>query len=265
MGFPQFSLTKSSSSGKVAPGEMLTYSINYKNLGGNGIDLVNLPQTGDPNAIIAFEDNDYPGNWTRDITITESYPSGVTFVSADPAPDPGRNNQWTIKNVTKGSGGTLNVTVRVPEAPANVKFSSQESTSGVGFMRSTKDMTTEIQPYTLINSVGMTYGTIKLQSATNSVTVRGDPGTKLLQRESGSGTYSSEATVNYNRETNYIREVEDLSARYSPTIFDLPQGRSIKYDSKGARRRWPRTTWSQNRHRIPICMPIIWIAREPWS
>jgi hypothetical protein len=229
MGLPQISLAKSASSSSIAPGDCLVYNLNYKNLGGSGDDLAYWEGLFPP----PLTDPPPPDpSWTRDITIVENYPPGVTFISAEPAPDPGTNNQWTIKNVAKGAGGTIKVTVKVPDAPPNIKFSYQEYVNGIGYMRSSKDMTTEMEPYNLINSVNVNYGRIIIQSATNSVTVREVSGTKLLDSESGSGNYSRESLINYNRQTNYIREVDDLSAKYSPTVFDLPKERSIKYNSK---------------------------------
>jgi len=44
--------------------------------------------------------------------ITETYPTGVTFVSASPAPTSG-NNTWSIGNLGAGSSGIITVTVSV--------------------------------------------------------------------------------------------------------------------------------------------------------
>ncbi len=62
-------LEKSGTPGTVAPGGTVTYTIKYSNPGGK--DLTN-------------------------VVITENYPEGVTFISADPAPDAGTNNKWTL-------------------------------------------------------------------------------------------------------------------------------------------------------------------------
>jgi uncharacterized repeat protein (TIGR01451 family) len=64
-------LTKSGSPNPVAPGGTLSYTIRYSNAG-----TISL----------------------TDVTITENYPKGMTFISAGPAPDAGTNNKWTLRN-----------------------------------------------------------------------------------------------------------------------------------------------------------------------
>jgi uncharacterized repeat protein (TIGR01451 family) len=76
-------LTKSAPT-SVVPGGTIPYTILYANLG--------------PVAL-------------TDVTITENYPKGVTFISAVPAPDAGTNNKWSIGTLPAGASGQITIKV----------------------------------------------------------------------------------------------------------------------------------------------------------
>ncbi len=69
----------------VSAGSLLNYTITYTNTG--SVELSN-------------------------ITITETYPSNTTFVSANPMPDNG-NNVWHIDSLLPGESGTITITLLV--------------------------------------------------------------------------------------------------------------------------------------------------------
>ena len=94
------SIDKSCLPTTVAPGGIVTYTINCSNLG--AANLTN-------------------------VTITEDYPKGVTFISADPAPDPGTNNMWTIGVLPVGEFRTITIKIKVPDS-RDISFT--ESGSG---------------------------------------------------------------------------------------------------------------------------------------
>ncbi len=71
------------------PGGTITYRINYTNLG----------------TLFGWHD-------AENVMITDTYPAGVTFVSAVPPPSSG-NNIWDIGSVPAEGGGTITVTVSV--------------------------------------------------------------------------------------------------------------------------------------------------------
>jgi uncharacterized repeat protein (TIGR01451 family) len=247
IGSPQLSLSKSASSETIAPGGIVTYTLTYGNMGGNGVDLIKIGEAeidkknGNPmfDSIKEFihDGKDFEGNWTRDLTLVEDYPPGMTFISSSLPPDEGTNNRWTITDLSKGENGTINVTLRAPpaEAQPNIKFGLEESSSGVGFMRSSSRMTTEThhQPYILRNTANISFLGIYPENATSSVAVvyDDDHGTEIQQRESGSGSYSSEETLTYDRDKKSIHQRGSLSTSYSPTHFSLPGERGISYSS----------------------------------
>jgi len=82
---PTLTINKIHSQDPVSPGDNLTYTITYSNVG-----------------------NDAAFN----VVITETYDSNVTFVSATPSPDSG-DNKWNIGTLAAGATGILTVVVNV--------------------------------------------------------------------------------------------------------------------------------------------------------
>jgi uncharacterized repeat protein (TIGR01451 family) len=78
------SITKSGPT-SANSGNDITYTITYKNIG---------------------------TNYATNVVVTETYPSEVEYVSANPAPDIG-DNQWTIGTLATGAEGTITVTVHI--------------------------------------------------------------------------------------------------------------------------------------------------------
>jgi uncharacterized repeat protein (TIGR01451 family) len=89
---PKLLITKYDFPDPVKAGTNLTYTIIYEN-------------NGTLNA--------------TNVTVTEVYDANVTFVSADPLPDSGTNDTWTIPNLPVGLIFYINVTVRVSESVTN--------------------------------------------------------------------------------------------------------------------------------------------------
>ena len=195
-------LKKKASSSTVAPGGIITYTIDFT-----------CPQ--------------------QDAVIQEKYPMGVIFVSSSPPPDSGTNDRWTFHDQ---SSGTIIVAVRAPHDP-NIIFHLEQKAGGVGFMRAYKDLSTGREALVMVNTVVMTYTDNSVSgslSAESAVAVSGGDGTETTLRESGSGEYSSEELLNYYRCNRSIRDTSSLSASYQPSSFRLPGGRTVNYSSKWA-------------------------------
>ena len=157
-------ITKSSSPTSVSPGGTVNYTINYTYAVGSNL---------------------------TNVTITENYPAGVTFISAKPVPDAGTNNVWTIGTLLPGESGTIVIKVKVPEQ-IDLYFTETGSVIGEGLVMVTKDLSTEQKPYSLKNSVTLSCTELAPKSAFATTKVSGVPGTSLGITESGSGVYSSD-------------------------------------------------------------------------
>ena len=198
----------------VAPGGTVTYTITYSNPG--GIDLSN-------------------------VVITEQYPPQVTFISASQPPDSGTNNRWTIGTLSAGESGKIAITIQVPEA-INISYSGEGSARGTGFVNSYQKLDTGQESYTLTNTATISSKELGPVASSASVTVAEVRGTSLTQMEHGSGTYRNEQLTKMLTKNRSIEVNSSLSARYRPTSFSLPQGRSIKYSS-----RWSDVSQAKNR------------------
>ena len=201
---PKASLTKSASSNVVSPGGTLTYTITYANLADTPL---------------------------QEVVITESYPSGATFLSASPAPDSGTDNRWTIGTLPGHASGTITIDVKAPEE-TKIKFDMDQSAKGVGFVNTYRNLNTGREPQTFTNQVSMTAHGLTGVTAVSKVTISGEEGTKLALRESGSGTYAREEQLQYLHENRSIKDVSNLSVSYLAANFQLPGNRSIGYNSK---------------------------------
>jgi uncharacterized repeat protein (TIGR01451 family) len=144
-------LEKSSSPATVAPGGTLSYTIKYTNSGSKAL---------------------------TNVIITENYPQGVTFISADPAPDAGTNNKWTRETLPAGASGQIIIKVKVPDS-RDLSFTETGSVTGEGFVMISKDLSTEQKPYRLKNVVTISCAEIDPVTASASTTVSGVPGTSL--------------------------------------------------------------------------------------
>ena len=193
-------LTKSAPT-SVAPGGTITYTIKYANLG--------------------------PVALTK-VTITENYPEGVTFISADPAPDAGTNNMWTIGTLPAGSSGQIIIKVKVPDS-RDLSFTETGSVTGEGFVMVSKDLSTEQKPYRLKNVVTISCAETDPVTASASTTVSGVPGTSLEITEHGSGIYESEEILNFGTKNKSIRLQKSTEAEYQPTSFNFSDGFSVVF------------------------------------
>ncbi|MBD3309502.1 DUF11 domain-containing protein, partial [candidate division KSB3 bacterium] len=84
-------IQKTGSSDPVKPGDNLTYTITYSN-------------------------SSEASQTATNVVVRETYDANVTFVSANPSPDLGTNDTWTIGNLDPGDSGTITITVRIKEA-----------------------------------------------------------------------------------------------------------------------------------------------------
>jgi len=186
-------LEKSGSPATVAPGGTLSYTIKYSNSETKSL---------------------------TNVIITENYPEGVTFISANPAPDAGTNNKWTIGTLPAGASGQIIIKVKVSES-RDLSFTETGSVTGEGFVMISKDISTEQKPYRLKNVVTISCAETDPVTASASTTVSGVPGTSLEITEHGSGIYESEEILNLETKNKSIRLQKSTEAEYQPTTFNF--------------------------------------------
>ncbi|MGB7001804.1 MAG: CARDB domain-containing protein [Halobacteriota archaeon] len=195
-------ITKSSSPTSVSPGGTVNYTINYYYA--VGVNLTN-------------------------VTITENYPAGVTFISASPAPDVG-NNKWIIGTLSANESGEIFITVKVPDR--DLTFTESGSVSGEGFVMVSKELSTEQSPYSLKNVVTLSCTELPPVSASAITAVGEVVGTSLDITEHGSGIYSSDEVLNLQTKNKTISLEKTTEAKYMPTSFNFANGFSTTFSSK---------------------------------
>jgi len=87
---PRISVTKTANVSTVGPGDVIMYTITYTN----------------------------NRNPAYNVVLTETYPAGVTFLDANPAPTAG-DNVWDIGTLANGESGTIFINVTVDATVVN--------------------------------------------------------------------------------------------------------------------------------------------------
>nr|CBH37855.1 hypothetical secreted protein, periplasmic copper-binding protein (NosD) family [uncultured archaeon] len=200
-------IEKSCKSSTVSLGGTVTYTIKYSNPGGTNL---------------------------TNVTITENYPADLTFISANPAPDPGTNNStWTIGTLPAGESGTITIKMKVPDSTLDLSYTEKGSVSGEGIVMISKEMSTEQKSYELENIVTISgsYEDTNV-TATASVITTVSSGSSLEITEHGSGTYESEDKLSLSPVNLRITFDKYTKASYSPTTFKCSDGFVMEVPSK---------------------------------
>ncbi|NQE54064.1 Cell surface glycoprotein, partial [ANME-1 cluster archaeon GoMg3.2] len=200
-------IEKSCKSSTVSLGGTVTYTIKYSNPGGTNL---------------------------TNVTITENYPADLTFISANPAPDPGTNNSTlTIGTLMAGESGKITIKMKVPASTLDLSYTESGSVSGEGIVMISKEMSTEQKSYELENIVTIS-GSYEATNvtATASVITTVSSGASLEITEHGSGTYESEEKLSLSPVNLRITFYKYTKASYSPTTFKCSDGFVMEVPSK---------------------------------
>jgi uncharacterized repeat protein (TIGR01451 family) len=191
----------------VSLGGTVTYTITYSNPGGTNL---------------------------TNVVITENYPADLTFISADPASDPGTNNTWTIGTLLAGESGKITVVMKVPASTWDFSYEETGSVSGEGIVMISKEMSTEQKPYKLENIVTISgsYNDTNVSATDSAITTVSASGSSLEITEHGSGTYESEEELNVDSKNLRIKYDKTTNAKYSPTTFKCSGGFVMEVPSK---------------------------------
>jgi parallel beta-helix repeat protein len=90
------------------------------------VSNITVAKTGVPNPVAPGGQLNYTitvtssGNGTAyNVTVNETYPPQVIYLTSQPTPAAGTNNSWLLGNLTAGSVVLLNITVNVPSSVTN--------------------------------------------------------------------------------------------------------------------------------------------------
>jgi hypothetical protein len=157
----------------ISPGSQITYTITY---GNNFLEPL-------------------------DVVIREIYDSRTVFVSADPLPDAGTNNVWTIRDLPPGVHGQIKIKVRTIKIYCKADIDSK--VSGEGFASSRGLLSTDLSSYAVTNRVFVSSDKFDL-TASASTAIKPVQGSIIAFREHGSGLYSSEEQLGYSASRIFV-------------------------------------------------------------
>jgi uncharacterized repeat protein (TIGR01451 family) len=119
---PVFALNMVDSQDPLAAGSVVSYVVDYSNIGNENSTNVTLSAVYDPN---------------------------LTFMSAVPAPKSGTNNTWTFNKLNVGTSGSITITGRVPDVLPNGTLLTNQvtmSNGGSGFASAAHTTTVSSAP-----------------------------------------------------------------------------------------------------------------------
>lgn len=201
----------------VAPGSTIIYTITY---GNNLLEPV-------------------------DLVVREDYDFATSFVGADPEPDPGTTNVWTIRHLPPGEHGQI--VVKLITAKPSCKAEIRGKVSGRGFTTVHEDLSTDVESYDVTNRVTLSCSKFEI-TASVTTAVRPVKGSILNYDAHGSGLYHSQELLGYSPTKIFAyREIECSSAPVRSNISLCP------LEFKGswyARQRWENRvkdlSWSES-------------------
>lgn len=169
--------------------------------------------------------NDFNTTLTN-LVIVEYYDPRMKLLSADPPPDPGTTNVWTIGNVSPGRYGRIVLVMKFVKQ--NFVADVDGRVSGTGFVSVRRRFTTDRDPHLIVNSVRISCDQFERRGRVETP-VKPVVGTTLSFSEHGSGSYESEEVLSYR--TTRLKMNRELNATWTPSILNLSFGRVIGYNS----------------------------------
>lgn len=155
--------------------------------------------------------------------------------------DTAEDGKWHLGTLAPGQCAAITLIVQVPES--NFRFDMTSSVSGVGFVNVADDYSTTLPQFVIKNTVYASSSSIKWQSEdTAMVTVLGEAGTELSNREHGSGTYQSEEELRIITENKSIQANRSMTAMHQPVTLSLYGSRTFNSSSL-----WTDRTQARNR------------------
>ncbi|MHC1631116.1 MAG: hypothetical protein ACXQT4_02300 [Methanotrichaceae archaeon] len=153
---------------KVSPGGKITYTITYGN------DNLNKTFT--------------------NLKVVEHYDPRTTFISADPQPDSGTNNVWTIGTVSPGRYGQIKIVMKARKQNFDADINGRVSGSGCVSVR--RKFSTERNGHVITNKATISCDQFN-QDAIVKTVMKPIIETSVTFVERGSGDYSSSEDLTY--------------------------------------------------------------------
>ena len=160
------------------------------------------------------------------VVIVEEYDPRMALISADPPPDPGTKNVWTIGTLLPGEYGRIVLVMKMKKQ--NFVADLDGRVSGNGFVSMRRRFATGRSPHLIINQVRISCDQFE-RTGRVETPVRPIVGTVLSFTEHGAGSYESEEVLSYR--TTRMKMNREFDAVQAPTVLNLSMGRTLGYNS----------------------------------
>lgn len=184
-----------------------------------------ISQNGKITYIITYG-NDFNDTTLTNLVIVEEYDPRMTLLSAEPPPDPGTNNVWTIGTLAPGHYGQIVLVMKMQKQ--NFVADVDGRVSGTGFVSVRRRFTTERSPHLIINQVRISCDQFE-RGGRVETPVKPIVGTTLSFSEHGSGSYESEEVLSY--KSSRMKMNREFDAVQAPSVLNLSFGRGLGYNS----------------------------------
>lgn len=179
------------------------------------------PGTASPGGVITYTLT-YGNNQMEpaDVVIIESYDPRTVFVSADPPPDPGTDNIWTIPDLQPGQHGQIQIKVRTSKFVC--KSDIRGKTSGTGYAFVKNFLSNDLSSYEVTNHALFSYGHLNATAFVTTV-IRPVAGSTFSLYQHGYGPYQSQGRLSYSASSISVQqELNASSARIEVNTLHHP-------------------------------------------
>jgi hypothetical protein len=191
--------TKKAKQKSVSPGGKITYTITYGN------DLMQE---------------------ITNLVVVENYDPRTIFLEADPPPDPGTNNVWTIGTLQPGQHGQIIIQMKSMKQKCEADITG--NVVGNGFVSIRRKLSTERTGYQLSNQAFVSCDQFNI-SETATIAVKSIDETSITFSEHGAGNFSSAEDLRYT--PTKISLQRELYADRAETIVNLSTGQPLVYNA----------------------------------
>lgn len=160
------------------------------------------------------------------LVIVEDFDPRMSLLSADPPPDPGTKNVWTIGTLLPGEYGKIVLVMKMEKQ--NFVADLEGRVSGNGFVSVRRWFTTDRSPHLIVNQVRISCDQFERRGRVETP-VRSIVGTTLSFSEHGSGEYESEEISSYR--SSRMKMERSFDAVKEPVAINLSFGRALGYNS----------------------------------
>lgn len=172
------------------------------------------------------------GKYEEKVFVEDILPD-LELCNIEPAPTSQNGNVlgWSIGSLKRGQSGLIVIEAKLP-AVSNIKYGEVSSVYGEGFANTRSCLSTIEKNDTINNTARIYILGDPHYNKTAYVTIKLNPGGIIKNLEHGSGYYKNIHIASLNKNEKAIKLDEEIFAEHKPSAVDLPNNRTLNYNSK---------------------------------